>query len=312
MQTYKAIKALGTEIEFYLQADSDVNFKIDLAELEKIVTNFENSFSRFILTSELSLFNESSGHFLASAEFIDILLLAHDFYNTTKGIFNPSVLPDLERVGYDKSFNLVEPSNDKKVAINEYQKNDFNLVDIDIANSLIIKPDNLKIDLGGIGKGYLVDLLVKKIESKGYTNFWISAGGDMYLSGLMEDKKQYQVGIQNPVKLDEDIANLLIVDEKLAVATSGVAKRQWNRGGKIYSHLIDPRTGISVDNDLIAVTIVSDKAVRADVLAKTVLILGKERGLAFINSQINTEALVIDKNLEFSLSENISKYLIKK
>ena len=143
----------------------------------------------------------------------------------------------------------------------------------------------------------MVDLLVKKIESKGYTNFWISAGGDMYLSGLMEDKKQYQVGIQNPVKLDEDIANLLIVDEKLAVATSGVAKRQWNRGGKIYSHLIDPRTGISVDNDLIAVTIVSDKAVRADVLAKTVLILGKERGLAFINSQINKEALVIDKNL---------------
>jgi len=312
MQTYKVIKALGTEIEFYLQSDTDVNFNVDLAELEKIVINFENSFSRFILTSELSLLNDSSDSFWTSTELIDILLVVRNFYHTTKGIFNPSILPDLERVGYDKSFNLIEPSDDKKVAIHEYQKNDFDLISIDTKNSLITKPTNLRIDLGGIGKGYLVDLLVKKIESKGYKNFWISAGGDMYLSGLTEDKKPYQVGIQNPAKLDEDIANLVIVDEKLAVATSGVAKRQWKREGKIYNHLIDPRTGTSVDNDLLAVTIVSDQAIKADVFAKTVLILGKEQGLAFINNQSNTEALVIDKNLEFSLSENMNKYLIKK
>jgi len=312
MQIYKTIKALGTEIEFYLQSDTDINFTNDLVELEKVVIDFENAFSRFILTSELNLFNEASGSFWASTELIDILLAARNFYHITKGIFNPSILPDLERVGYDKSFNLIEPNDEKKVFLVEYKKNDFDLINVDIANNLISKPVDLKIDLGGIGKGYIVDLLVKKIESKGYTSFWISAGGDMYLSGLMENKEPYQVGIQNPLRLDEDIASLVVLDHKLAVATSGITKRKWKREGKMYNHLIDPRTGTSVANDLLAVTVISDQAIKTDVFAKTVLILGKEQGLEFINKQDNTEALIIDKNLEFSLSKNMNKYLIKK
>jgi thiamine biosynthesis lipoprotein len=312
MQIYKTIKALGTEMDFYLQSDTDANFNKDLAELEKIIIDFEGSFSRFILTSELNLFNQSSGSFWASTELINILLSARNFYHTTKGIFNPSILPDLERVGYDKSFNLIEPNNDKKVLSQEYKKNDFDLVSIDVANNLISKPANLKIDLGGIGKGYIVDLLIKKIESRGYANFWISAGGDIYLSGLTENKEPYQIGIQNPLKLDEDIASLVVLDAKLAVATSGITKRKWKREGKTYNHIIDPRTGTSVANDLLAVTVISDLAIKTDVFAKTVLILGKEAGLEFINKQDNTEALIIDKNLEFSLSRNMNKYLIKK
>lgn len=311
MEAYKTIKALGTEVEFYLQSDTARDLNNDLLELEKIVTNFEKSFSRFLLTSELSLFNETSGSFWASAELIDILLVAREFYHSTKGIFNPGILPNLERVGYDKSFNFIIPNDNKEVSILEEINNNFDLLNIDIANNLITKPNSLKIDLGGIGKGYIVDLLAAELTQKGCKNFWISAGGDMYLSGLDKDKKEYQVGIQNPLKLDKDIAKLIVSDSYMAIATSGVAKRQWQRKGKTYNHVIDPRTGSSVSNDLLAVTIISDKAVKTDVFAKTVLILGKEQGLEFINKQENTEVLIIDKNLEFSMSSGMSKYLIK-
>lgn len=310
MEIYKTIKALGTEIEFYLQSETNHNFNSDLAELESIVKDFEKSFSRFLLTSELSLFNETNGSFWASAELIDILLVAREFYHSTKGIFNPGILPSLERVGYDKSFSLITPNDNKEVVEFEEENNNFDLLNIDIANNLITKPNNLKIDLGGIGKGYIVDLLANKLTQKGYQNFWISAGGDMYLSGLDKDKKEYQVGIQNPLKLDKDIAKLIVSDSCMAIATSGVAKRQWQRKGKTYNHVIDPRTGSSVSNDLLAVTIISDKAVKTDVFAKTVLILGKEQGLEFINKQENTEVLIIDKNLNFLMSSGMSKYLI--
>jgi len=133
----------------------------------------------------------------------------------------------------------------------------------------------------------------------------------MYLSGVNEKKELYKVGVQNPLKLDKDIASILVIDDKLAVATSGVAKRQWKREGKIYNHVIDPRTGTSVNNDVLAVTVISDKAIKSDVFAKTILILGKEEGLKFINNQKNCEALIIDKNLDFSLSKNMNKYLTK-
>jgi FAD:protein FMN transferase len=311
MEVYKTIKALGTEVEFYLQSENSDNFDNDLFELEKLITGFENSFSRFILTSELSLFNASSDSFWASKEFINILLLARDFYHQTKGIFNPSILSDLERIGYDKSFNLISPSDNKNVASREYGNNNFDLINIDLENNLITKPAKLRIDFGGIGKGYIVDLIADILKGKGYKNFWISAGGDMYLSGLTEEKKNYQVGVQNPLKLDTDIAKLLVIDDSLAIATSGIAKRQWRREGKLFNHVIDPRTGTSVSNDILAVTIISDKAIKSDVFAKTVLILGKEKGLEFINNQDNTEALIIDKNLEFIMSKNLNKYLIK-
>jgi len=188
MQAYKKIKALGTELEFYLQSELKRNFDLDFLELEKIVNDFENSFSRFILSSELSLLNRSTDSFWASPTLIDILQTAHKFYSLTAGIFNPAMLTSLERIGYDRSFDLIDSNDTAEVSPKTNEPVNFDLLTIDIDNNLISKPADLKIDLGGIGKGYLVDLLVKSLNIKGYKNFWISAGGDMYLSGLSEDK----------------------------------------------------------------------------------------------------------------------------
>ncbi|MEI6836020.1 MAG: FAD:protein FMN transferase [Candidatus Falkowbacteria bacterium] len=311
MITYKKIKALGTEIEFCLQSNINRNFEYDLKELEFFIVNFEKRFSRFLTSSELSLLNRAGGAFKASSELIDLLSLAQDFYKTTKGIFDPTILKTLEKKGYDKSFDSADFNHDIIKEDKYLGVIDFSQVEIDLAHKLITLPSGLAIDLGGIGKGYLVDLLVTKIKAKGYRDFWISAGGDMYLSGLNQDQKPYQVAVQNPKKLAEDIFNLTIINRELAVATSGVAKRQWLNNGKQYNHIIDPRTGLSVDNNLLAVTVVSDQAVKADIYAKTILILGVEQGLAFINRQANSEALIIGSNLELSLSKNMNNYLTK-
>ena len=311
MQVYKKIKALGTEIEFYLQSNISKDFNQDLLELELLINNFEKRFSRFLGDSELSLLNSADKAFAVSPELIKILLLAKDFYQITKGIFDPTILKRLENQGYDKSFDLLDLNQEKATTKNKAARINFSEVIIDLKNNLVTLPIGLKIDFGGIGKGYIVDVAVKILKNKGYKNFWISAGGDMYLSGVNDENKIYQVGVQNPKKLEENIFNINVIETEMAVATSGVAKRQWLNNGKKYNHIIDPRTGVSLANNLLAVTVISNQAIKADIYAKTILILGKDQGLDFINNQENAEALIIDENLEVSLSRNMNNYLTK-
>lgn len=309
MHIYKKINALGSEVEIYLQSKTDLSFTEDLLHLEILISKFENKFSRFKNDSELSLLNNSGEAFSASKELIDILILAKFFYEKTSGIFDPTILKNLEGYGYNKSF-LAQDFNKGKIDLKKENIN-FGRVIIKQDEKTVLLPRDLKIDLGGIGKGYIVDVLSSVLKNKAYKNFWVSAGGDMHLSGVSEDGNCFQVAIQDPLNLEEDIFYLK-VNEELSVATSGIAKRKWEKQGKNYHHIIDPRTALPADNKILAVTVVSNHTVKADIYAKTVLILGREAGLAFIDNQQDAEALIIEEGLQFSFSKNMFKYLINK
>ncbi len=312
MQAYKKISALGTEVEFYLQSDSKIDLEQDFLELGLLINKFNQLFNRFSESSELSRLNKATGSFPANPELTKILLVAKDFYNLTGGIFDPTILQTLEEQGYDRSFDSSDFSSSSQLVERQPKTIDFKRIIINAENNYITKPLELKIDLGGIGKGYIVDKLVKYLKDKGYKNFWISAGGDMYLSGLTTDGQAYQIGVQNPLKVESDLFNIMMTTQELAVATSGIAKRQWlDKQGRSFNHLIDPRTGSSVNNGLLAATVISDQVVKADIYAKTVLILGEKEGISFINQQENSEALIIDQDLKVSLSKNMNKYLTK-
>ncbi|MBU4432655.1 FAD:protein FMN transferase, partial [Patescibacteria group bacterium] len=128
---FKEIKALGTEIEVYLQDEPKKDFASDFAELEKVIVDFEQSFSRFLDNSEINHLNQSANIFSASDEMIKILLLAKNYYQETEGIFDPTILQSLEDLGYKKSFPFNEPGdanhdqseiNFQKIIINENEK----------------------------------------------------------------------------------------------------------------------------------------------------------------------------------------------
>lgn len=316
MQYFEKIRALGTDVEIYLQAKIAKDFKTDIAEIKNLIINFEKSFSRFLDTSEVSRLNKTDGKFSASAEMIKIMLKAKKFHLETAGIFDPTILQTLKNVGYGKSFSLLDSDksqwNNHKLSNGLNDEIGFQKIIIDKREGTILKPIGTQIDLGGIGKGYIVDMIVELIDKKGYDNYWISAGGDMHVSGQTEIGQLWQIGIQNPRALDKDIAKIQVPISGLAIATSGVAKRQWTINGQIKHHLIDPRTGDSAKNDLLAVTIITDTVTRADVYAKTVFILGPKKGIDFINEHQTVEGLLIDKNNKIILSKNISNYLIPK
>ncbi len=140
--------------------------------------------------------------------------------------------------------------------------------------------NNMKIDLGGIAKGYIIDKFSEFIKKRGYKNFLINIGGDMYASGKNKNNKKWMIGIQDPKDNDKIIKKIAVSDE--AIVTSGDYERYVMRKNKKYHHIIDPATGYPVWNNIISVTVISDKTIDADCLATAIFVLGAERSKKII------------------------------
>ncbi len=306
----REIDAMNTKISIVIISDNNTETENEIDAIEKYIKNFELKFSRFLNSSELLKLNNSKEEsIVVSKEMTEILSLSKVFYKKTNKIFDPTILNTLEKIGYDKSFELINDIDNRNIVYINYTKS-FDEVNIDIENNIVTKPINMKIDLGGIGKGYAIDNIAKKLYFSGYNNFWISAGGDVFLSGKDEKGDNWDIGVQNPLKHDQDLFKIQCLNKKTSIATSGITKRNWGDAQNKFNHIIDPRIKTSVKNDILSATVVSDNTATSDVFAKTVLILGKEKGLEFINNEKDSECIIIDKNLDIFLSKNADKCLI--
>lgn len=233
--------------------------------------DFERRFSRFREESELSRFNQGQGGEV-SLEFFSLLETARDYSLETDGIFDPAILPALETAGYTNAQTIPTRENPIQRRIQE--------LSFDRKNQRITKPQSLKIDLGGIGKGYCVDMVSQKLHQWGYKDFVVDAGGDIYASGVNQEEGYpfWAFDIENPQEKDQSIATVLLSNE--AVATSGRNRRTWMKDGIPKHHLINPLTQDSAHSDLITVSVIAPKTTPADVWAKTFFILGLSQGLA--------------------------------
>lgn len=309
---WKKFNALGTEIiiSAYLNPDQ----KNILEEAEKIILNFNNRFSRFLNDNELYKFNNFSGEeFKASDMMADLLRESKKLYLETSGAFDPTVIGSLEAVGYDKSFEKIGEGVDGKSGVDVIKiREDFlkrpRMSELIISGNKIIKPKGFRVDFGGMGKGYIVDFLADNLFS-GIKNFWISAGGDLVVKGEDQNKKGWIIGVQNPIEPEKEIFSIKTKNgEKLAVATSGVFKRAGKKGDYNWHHIIDPRSGFPVENNILAVTVISSNAKRADVFAKAVLILGEKEGVDFIESQKDSACIIFFKDGGLKMSKDAIKY----
>lgn len=307
MDFTEKFKALGTEIIICTEIPQKKCGV--LPDIKKIFYDFEKKFSRFQTASELSRLNQCRGReFNASPLMIEMMLLAKTAHKKTGGIFNPTVLNVLENLGYDKNFEDIGGLNQNQTAsvkICSRKNGAFADIKINKTAGKIKMPEELKIDLGGIGKGFVADLASQKLK-KYSANFWISAGGDMIFSGTNHGQN-WRVGVQNPLRHENDIMEMEMSEKMPAIATSGITKRAWRQNGRDYHHIIDPRTSLPANNRLLSATVVTHSAWWADVLAKSALILGAEEGLKMINNEKNAEGVLIDRDLHMYFSDNMQK-----
>ncbi|MGL4394684.1 MAG: FAD:protein FMN transferase [Brevinema sp.] len=147
-------------------------------------------------------------------------------------------------------------------------------------NDAILLKNDAKIDLGAIAKGYAVDVAVDMLKEMGINAGIVNAGGNVKVFGQKPDGEEWRVGIRNPS--GGAVEEVVILYDGEAIATSGDYERFFIYNEKIYHHIFDPKTGLPVSHPLASVSVIVKKSAElSDVLATTLLVLGKEKATRF-------------------------------
>jgi thiamine biosynthesis lipoprotein len=157
------------------------------------------------------------------------------------------------------------------------------------ATTVSFKRPGMRIDLGGIAKGYSVDRGIELLRQQGITRAMVNSGGDTRILG---DRfgKPWVVGVRDPDHAGKVFLRLPLTDT--AFSTSGDYERYFDEDGKRFHHIIDPKTGDSA-RKCRSVTVIAATATRSDALTKSVFIMGPEEGIAFINTLPDVDAVAV-------------------
>jgi len=308
-------KAMNTDVHtwLYTQTLSDEV----LIEVERLFASFEKRLSRFDPASELSELNASECEvFKASLILIDAIEMALMAANATNGLYDLSILTNLEQAGYDRSFEQVQNAkpltrlperNNSRMSLPMQRTHTFRSICLNRQAREIYKPVGLRLDLGGMGKGWTVDRAADALQGLG--PFLINAGGDIFAYHSPPGKKGWKIDLIHPCKPEQFIATLHL--HHRALATSTIAKRRWQRNGCMMHHLIDPRTGQPAQTDALSVTVVADRTVVAEIYAKVALILGAEQGLPYLQELPGVEGLIYTDNAQILYTSGFDPLLEK-
>jgi len=251
--------------------------------------------------SELSLINANAaeGPVTVSTELLSLIIRALDYSVITAGAFDITYASAGQYYDYR---NGIKPSDSQLQqalpAIN------YRHVKIDPqAATIEFMRQGVRIDLGGIAKGYAVDRSMEILRSAGVENAIVSAGGDSRVIGKRWDRP-WNVGIRNP-RNKHDIVSMIPL-ENSAISTSGDYERYFEEGGVRYHHILNPGTGTS-PHEVYSSSIIGAVATDTDALSTSVLVLGVNEGLQLINSLPDTEAIIIDSQGRMHYSAGLAQ-----
>ena len=251
----RQFRAMGTQIELLVEA---AEATAALAAAEEEFHRLEALLSRFRADSELSRLN-SNGTLAAGPDLLRVVELALAATKRTGGRFDITVHEAVVAAGYDRSFELV-PAVAAAPALSPVR----HTAGVRVLGGVIRLDQDVRLDLGGIGKGYACERAAEILATAGPC--LVNAGGD-----IATRAGAWTVSVETaaePLTLE--------LSGSSALATSGRDLRRWHRGGRELHHLIDPATGLPSASDLLRATAVADDAIDAEVTAKALFLAGAD------------------------------------
>ena len=259
-----AFHAMGTGVEALLDVEPGLDDVLGLASVEREFRRLEALLTRFDAGSELSRLN-AAGTLEAGDDLLAVVELALAARERTNGRFDPTVHDALDAAGYDRTFALLVGGSELA------EPPPRTAGGVRVRGRRIELDPGVRLDLGGIGKGYAVDRAVAMLAPLGPC--LVNAGGDLAVAGIPEGGV-WPVGVETPS------GPLTLGLASGGLATSGSDKRRWRAGDREQHHLIDPATGRPSDSDLLRVTVTAATAVEAEVLAKALFLAGEAAAAA--------------------------------
>jgi thiamine biosynthesis lipoprotein len=262
-----------------------------LTEALQVFHDVDRTCTRFDPSSDLMRANARGEEWVAVSPYCFLAIEeAYAAYRRTSGRFDPRVLGDLVRLGYDRSLKHAAPSYRDATALTpraalpdwrpEFRRQSYE-----------VRVGPVPVDLGGIGKGLSVRWAADRLRDA--VGCLVEAGGDCVCRGLSPDGGPWRVGVEDPEEPTQSVAVLQVRDA--AVATSSVRIRSWQIAGRDVHHLIDPVTGQPGGQGLAAVTVVDPDPAAAEVASKTLFLAGR-RGVGPSAEHLGIAALWIDDN----------------
>ena len=265
------------------------------------VKRLEQLLSTWIPSSELSRVNASAGikPVPVSLETWTVVQRAKQAAELTGGGFNVAIGPavDLWRVTEDQRI----PTEAELGALRPLV--DLQAIRTDLhEQTLYLEKPGMRIDVGGIGKGYAADQAVLAMRMAGALAGVVALSGDIKTFGQLPDGRKFPVGIQHP---REEGAVLVFIDlEDEAISTAGDYERFFERDGVRYHHILDPNT-LQPARGCQSVTVIAKEGVWADGLDTGIFVMGLERGMELVERLPDVEAIIVGADGGLFLSSGV-------
>ncbi len=297
--------AMGSRMQAFLDVDSCEAQEM-LDRLPAWFEGWEGSLSRFIPGNELDRLNRSDGRPVPVSQTLwEVLQAARSAEQFTGGLVSPTVLDALVWAGYDRPFaSLLAMQTGYSYALPGLP-DPTGVIVWDSSTRSLVRPDSVHLDLGGIAKGWAADRAVRRLSCCGPA--LVNAGGDIAINGPLNDGQAWPVGVEDPFNHGSHFETLKLV--RGGVATSGRDFHRWLKDGTWRHHIIDPRTGLPADTDILVATVVAPTAVEAEAAAKAVLILGSCAGLEWLEADGGLAGLLVLEDGSRIYSRKMEKYI---
>lgn len=274
---------------------SDSADKADKAIVDAFSTieRFGNLINIFSDKSEVSSINRNAGirEVKVSPETLNVIEKAIYVSEKSEGAFDPTIGPIMRLWDFYKKIKPSEPEIRKNLMLVNYKDIIINRD----KSTVFLKEKGMLLDLGGIAKGYAVDLAVINLKQNSINSGIVAIAGDIRTFGLKPDEKPWNIGIKNPRRKnnsDEIIAKIRLSDK--AISTSGDYERYFLINGERFHHLLDPKTGYPA-GCCQSVSIITDNGAFTDAFSTAVFILGSEKGLK-LAQEMDMDAIIIGNN----------------
>lgn len=289
--TYKEYKTtfnyMDTNIEVRIYS-KDKNLALKkLKEVEKIFDKYHKLTDKYNAYDGINNIyyihnNTSSDEYIKlDKELFDLIEYAKGYTQKTDGLVDIKMGNVLDLWHQYRTLNMGVPSYEELRLASSYDK------------EIILKDDNLiynnhvNIDLGSIAKGYTTKVVANYLESKGVNRYLINAGGNVVVGDYYNKKGEYKIGIQDP---KSNGIFKVIKGNNISVVTSGSYERYYEYNGKIYSHIINPKT-LYPENNFLSVTVICNDSALADILSTYLFLIDVDSGIKYIENLDGVEAI---------------------
>jgi thiamine biosynthesis lipoprotein len=293
-------KTMGTYYE--IQYSSAHNYQ---PQIDSILNSFVSAANTYDSTSELSLFNQSGSLRFKSPHLLKMLQIAKRYHRETQGAFEPTLMPLIKAHGFSRSKRqtLQNKQIDSLLSLVSFEYITYDSLEMRTSKQ------GVQLDLSAMGEGYAIDMVSDFLQGKSIENYKVEIGGEMKCKGRNAKGGVWLIGIENPSgsKTSQLLTTTYLENE--AISTSGTSRKFYlDEYGNRRSHIINPKTGFSIENNLLSVTVKDPLAVRADVFATALMVMGLDSAKSFVD-KMNIDTFIVYQENGKVLSWNTPNFL---